>query len=566
MHLLSLLLLLAFGSVFPAAAAVPVADRNTPGAFQTVDSFEKARPVWAEGRECEKNLTLSFRAVVQAGKGRKADIRVAASTAYRLKVNGVFVGHGPCVAAHGFYRVDVYDLAPYLQPGRNVVSLEVAGYNEPSYYLLDQPSFLQAEIRLGRRVVAWTGRDFRAFDLGLRKAGVPRFSFQRPFMEVWRLTPESGRWETDPDFLSENEVSLAEQAAGKTILRRVPYPDYTLREAVRADAPAEETYSFGKDATGFLGLEVEADGPVRLEALFDELLSAEGRVDPARLSVEGRVVWELAAGRYVLESFEPYTLQYVQLKTEGGPLRVRKVYLRDYCNADVRTGRLEGGRPDLVRLFEAARETLRQSSLDIFMDCPSRERAGWLCDSFFAARVAFDLSGDTLLEKNFLENYLLPERFPDVPEGMLPMCYPADHRNHVYIPNWAMWFVLQLEEYLGRSGDRALVDEARDRVYALIRFLDGYCNADGLLEKLDSWVFVEWSAANEYVQDVNYPSNMLFAGMLSAAGRLYGDPSLTARAEAVRAAVRAMVCSWARAPSRRVWSRRARYTGSCSGS
>ena len=31
---------------------------------------------------------------------------------------------------------------------------------------------------------------------------------------------------------------------------------------------------------------------------------------------------------------------------------------------------------------------------------------------------------------------------------MLPMCYPADHYDGNFIPNWAMWFVLELEEYI----------------------------------------------------------------------------------------------------------------------
>jgi len=64
--------------------------------------------------------------------------------------------------------------------------------------------------------------------------------------------------------------------------------------------------------------------------------------------------------------------------------------------------------------------------VDIFMDCP-RASGGWLCDSFFTSRVAFDLCGNTTIEKNFFENYLL--------RGVLPTCgrichvLPADHKT-----------------------------------------------------------------------------------------------------------------------------------------
>ncbi len=178
------------------------------------------------------------------------------------------------------------------------------------------------------------------------------------------------------------------------------------------------------------------------------------------------------------------------------------------------------------RIFEAARETFRQNATDVFMDCPSRERAGWLCDSFFTARVAADLCGDTSVEKNFLENFQRPEKFEHLPDGMIPMCYPSDHYNGQFIPNWAMWFVVQLEEFAARGGDRATIDALRPKVLKLLDYLGGFENSDGLLEKLPSWVFVEWSEANKFVQDVNYPSNMLYAAVLAAAGRIYNKPAL----------------------------------------
>ena len=89
-----------------------------------------------------------------------------------------------------------------------------------------------------------------------------------------------------------------------------------------------------------------------------------------------------------------------------------------------------------------------------------------------------------------------PPKFAHLPDGMLPMCYPADHNDGVFIPNWALWFVVELEEYLARSGDRETVDALRPRVLRLFDYFKKFRNEDGLLEKLESWVFVEWSAAN----------------------------------------------------------------------
>ena len=500
---------------------------------QNITSFIEAIPVWAEGRETEKNLTLAFRQVIEGDKA--ADIRIAASTDYRLKVNGEFVAHGPCVAAHGYYRIDCYDLTPYLGGGSNVVSVEVAGYNEPTYYLLGQPSFLQAEIVREGKAIAFTGRDWQAWDLQQRVQDVPKFSYQRPQMEYWNLTPGWDSWTKDSSFSSGKEVKLAQQKGGENIARRVCYPDYSLREASLMDA-GRQLYTFGKEYSGFLGLEIEVRSHTSLTIDFEELLTS-GQLKH-RMPFRGFVAYELEPGTYTLESFEPYTMQYAQVAFEGDA-SVKRLYIREYCNSEVGRAQLCCNNDTINQLFEAARNTIRQCALDVFMDCPSRERAGWLGDSFFSSRVACDFSGTTLIEKNFLENFLLPEHFEYIPEGMLPMTYPSDNmEGGTYIPNYAMWFVLQLEEYLARSGDREMVDAFRDKVYALIKFFDGFLNSDGLLEKLGSWVFIEWSAANHFVQDVNYPSNMQYAAMLDAVSRLYGDAQLHARAEKMRETIR----------------------------
>ena len=526
-------------AIIAAATALTTAgcSRQTAPDLTAVDSFGTARPVWAQGRETEKNLTLSFRQNIRARRVSSARISIAASTDYRLRVNGEFVAHGPCVAAHDFYRVDCYDIAPYMHRGDNIIAIEVAGYNEPSYYLLDQPSFLQAEVVLNGECAAATGRDFTAYELRQRKADVPRFSFQRPFTEYYTLAPDFDAWACDPEWdASPTEaVTLAEQPAKRLLPRRVAYPDYRMHDARPIQGGI---YKFDCNSSGFLGIEVEVTEPSRLKVSFDELLAADGHVNSGRLGCQAYVTYELQPGSYRLESFEPYTMQYAEPVFETGGGRIGRIYMRDYCNADVHRATFSSSNADLDRLFETARETHRQSALDVFMDTPSRERAGWLCDSYFSARVAFDLAGHTKLEKNFIENYLLPERFKDIDEGMLPMCYPSDHRNGNYIPNWAMWFVVELEEYLHRSGDTATVEAARKRVYDLIDYFRPYLNSDGLLERLDRWIFVEWSAANDYVQDVNYPTNMLYAEMLDAASRLYGDKSLAEQAEAVRRTIR----------------------------
>ena len=195
--------------------------------LEQCDKFEKAVAVWSEGREKEQKLTLSFREVVEVKDVERAYVRLTASCDYRMRINGEFVAHGPSVAAHDFYRVDCYDVTNYLREGRNIVAIEVAGYNTPSYYLLDQPSFLQAEVEVDGKVVAATGKEFRAYDLAQRIADVPKFSFQRPHTEQYNLKADFSEWATNPDWQGVAPEKLVEQPHKELLVRGVAYPDYT---------------------------------------------------------------------------------------------------------------------------------------------------------------------------------------------------------------------------------------------------------------------------------------------------------------------------------------------------
>jgi alpha-L-rhamnosidase len=290
---------------------------------------------------------------------------------------------------------------------------------------------------------------------------------------------------------------------------------------------------FGTNLTGFIGAKITCNKATRLFVTFDEILS-DGDVDFKRLQCVNIVLYEVEPGTHQVETFEPYTLRYLKLITLAGECELEGLYVREYANPNVELAHFAASDDRLNQLFAAGRETYRQNAVDVFTDCPSRERAGWLCDSYFTARAAQALSGETKEERNFLENYLLPDKFPYLPEGMLPMCYPADHNDGNFIPNWGLWFVIQLEDYLRRTGDRALVDALRPRVLDLFRYFDPFKNADGLLERLKGWVFVEWSAANTFVQDVNYPTNMLYAAALQAGATMYNTPELQREAESTR--------------------------------
>lgn len=561
-------------------------------------SFQQAKPVWPAGQETKMNAFTGFRATFDLKKGERPVLRVTGTSCYRIRLNGKYVGYGPARAAKGFFRVDEWPLKDAAQEGRNVLAIEATAYNVNTYYIPDLPGFLQAEVVVGRRVLAATGANgaFEACDLP-RVTKCSRYSYQRAFGEAYKVGADWDAWTKGGRMAA---LPLAEQSAKKLVDRIAPLPDHSVNDsfkplkatsverlpqiqyrpqrfienfdkgfkAYRADeldvniwrelqhmkvtagAPVapQRTYALadgrgitfdaGLNDSGFPGLTVTCTKPGRIWLVFDEILQGDF-VNPLRYSVGNGIVWDITApGTYALEGFEAYTFRYAHAFMLGGAAEISAPYIRAYKNPDAKKASFRSSDADLEQIFRAARETFAQNAVDVFTDCPSRERAGWLCDSFFTGRVSAMLTGSTEMERLFIQNFLLPDHFDDLPEGMLPMCYPSDHVNGNFIPNWAMWFVIELDEYLHRSGDRATVDALKPRLLALERFFEKYENSDGLLEKLPAWVFVEWSMANKLVQDVNYPSNMTWAEVLDCLSRLYDMPAFAAKAAKVRETVR----------------------------
>ena len=555
--------------------------------------FQTAKPVWPRGEETAMNAFFRFRGEFEAGDGARAILRVTAGYDYKAWLNGAFLAFGPARTAPGIFRVDEWPLKA--KSGRNVLEIDVAGYRCNNFYLPDQTPFLQAEVVVDGKVVAKTAADgdFAALTTGrLRK--VPRFSYQRTFAEIYRLPHAASvvsalaeqpanrllprEWDR-PEFhvvdgfraLSLEKVVwdgtvrpktdryiVSEQANYKYFkveeLEENPHYDIQrLKTVSRSVAPlAKEgwypisesegiVFSGTSEEAGFPMLKVRCESPVTIYFTFDELLQDDGSVNQFRAGSIGTLVWHLGKGEYALEGFEPIAFKCARVLSVGGAAEVAAPSVRTYVSPSAGRASFRASDPALEKIFDAARRSYAANAVDCFNDCPIRERAGWLGDTFFTGRASRWLTGSTRNERLFLDNFLRPEGYGVEPKfrGLVPAVWPVDLMcDACFIPNYDFWFILELEEFVSRGGDPAFVQAFRPKVLDAVGWFDRHLNADGLLENLPGWVFVEWSKANDLVQDVSYPSNMMYAHALDAVARLYGLQMFAERASKMRETIR----------------------------
>ena len=555
--------------------------------------FQKAVPVWENGQEKTMNYTLEFKAQLQGTDDYI--LYLAGASSYLVFVNDRFLAHGPARAAHGFYKVDRLPLVDCLQEGENRIAIRCSGYNVNSFSYIDAPSFLCAEIRLKDMVVRATGYDFEAFTYPQKIRKTQRYSYQRTFAESYFLGGEKG-----------TPITLMQTEEKQFLERDVPYCEYghifpvsAFRCGVFTTSDKQQYYhgreianisedykgfpeeelecgthieygkldfsepiachrdtqilelaaneyidmDMGVNQTGLFSMEIEADSCGTLILAFDEMLQ-ENELNPFRNSSSNVIILKLEAGRHQFVSAEPYGFRYVRLAAKDTGLTVRNFSLREiaFPENDIVTT-FQSNDDAMRRIFDAAKLSFRANVTDIYMDCPTRERAGWLCDSFFIARVEKLLTGKSVVERSYLEAFLLPEIFSEsIPKEMLPMCYPCDVINSEFIPNWAMWYALELYEYYQRTKDADLVGKARTRMMSLLGYFKQFENSQGLLEHLEGIVFVDASGANGVANahDISFPTNMLYAAFLSVLGILYQDGTLVEQARALRQTIQSL--------------------------
>ena len=553
--------------------------------------FLQAKPVFPKGKSCEKNVFVALRA--EADDLRGTTLAIAAFYFYRVWVNGKFVSFGPARTAKGYARVDELSLDAYAKEGKNEILIEVSGYYCRSLSTVHQPSFVQAELRRGNEVLLATGRDFEAYLPKTRVQKVKRYSVQRHFHEVWDYLNASTH--CAPECRAELEVIAN---APTPIERRAPYPyceDRMLDRAasvgtseydaslpvrtipyskgifspywyifeeeeityrpfewiqsrkqlktagesvlpVKLDENGYAIFDFGHIETGFLKLSVTAEEDTELAIGFSE----DSEPDQFRytdMNVYNAHTLLIGKGKTLdWMSFEPYVGRFFFIGAVKGKITLHTFGVKTFIHDPSGIVPKEPEDPTLRAVFRGAARTFTHNAVDIYMDCPSRERAGWLCDSYFTGKTEYALFGNTQVEDAFLENFRLYRNEGEFPLGALPMVFPADHQiKKKFIPQWTMWYVLEVEDYINNRGHRADAELFRPSLEALFAFYKRYENEHGLLEYLPSWNFIEWSRANKWGDSVNYPTNFLYAQSLECFYRIFGDESYLKRANEVRA-------------------------------
>lgn len=538
--------------------------------------------VWAEGQKNQMNRAFAF--VLDLGKKQMGEICLSAASCYKVIADGKLMGFGPNRTAHGYARAAVY---PF---NAQYITVEVQSHFVPNFCWVKREPFFACVLKTesGKEYFA---EDFNCFALSDRVQKVRRYSFQRGFCETYinekdrtalyfckpqnafprvktekaelphllpseTLNPalseifaekviDSGYCKTSPEIAV--YVDRTETLIGTVIegFKRGEWQDFSTDEISRitylsgakSGDYAYETLDFSRIVTGIVEVEIIAGNAGEVFFAFDEILSDEKlkTIKPFRGDTANVFKWTVKkAGVYNLSAFEPYAFRYANVITSAGVKANVKV--RAYENPEAGKMLFECDDKKIEQIMEAARHTFAHNAVDLLTDCPSRERAGWLSDSFFSSVAERVFTGDNKVERAFLQNYILADKSGH-PKGMIPRCYPADYyEEDGFIPNWSLWYILEIYKYFTQYGYDETVEKSRANIEGILNYFVDFENEFGVLEDLKGWIFVEWSAANnsDHINGINVPSNACYYASLLAAAKVYGIKGLKEKAEKVK--------------------------------
>ncbi len=550
-----------------------------------------SEPVWPEKLRDESNTLVEFAGEIDWVQGEVV-LEFSAASIARVKVNGAFASYGPARAPSGYARWDRWDLTRFMRPGRNLITIEVAGYRMGTFYMPRLDPFLEARLSVDGCVKLETAAKdgacvFVAHRRTDRYQRVTRLNYQRGPVDAWQLPEKRSA-----------ALKLVAVERPLPLERVVPYPEFRLdtsfvpryvetierrEENVKyvdraiANIGKEEGYEGFLDGTyevdlmrerqrvvvlsrrqfatgekqhlapgaallyegainncGFIGFRFNCTRPGRVIISFDE---CDGRAMDYWMNAS---VDFTAPGEYTFETIEPYEAKFIRLYTIGAEGEVVGApYIREYKNPVPFQTTFKSSDPELDKIFAAARESLAQNTLDTLMDCPGRERGSYLCDSTFTGEASSYVDWRASVERAFFEDWALAKEMPLTEDkDMLPPLYPASTGGRFTIRSWPAWLIIHAANYLDRTDDKATIDALLLRLVKqtecyLAKYYDkksGYIVWDGGIENYPTPV-------NRPQGTPNFVQNMVWVKTLESIAKLTGRADFAAEARRLRTAI-----------------------------
>ena len=441
-------------------------------------------------RKEAKPATLFRKTFTLTSNPKSALVAASALGLYEMTVNGVLVGDDRLAPGWTDYRARVpyrmYDVAPLLQAGENVVGVTLAdgwyagrlGLSsvvpkapERGHYG-DVPMFLaQMHVDDGSAagVTVVTDETWKWSPSGpVRSADLldGQYTDQRSDQRDWdRVRFADAAWK--PAFVARPAVQTF-AAVAEPVVELAPIPAVSVKEL----RPNTFLYDFGQNLSGVVRLRVPKTGMQVLQLRHGEALDANGQL--YALNLRGaqqidRIVLREGFEGAVESRFTVHGFRYVEIAGRATPYPVEDVMAVPLTAGVREVGSFECSDPTLTRLWRNIEWSRRSNFGAVPTDCPQRdERLGWTGDLLTFAQTAM-FQADVA---SYLTQWLRELRGAQTEDGRFPDFAPNPYSKEDRwrgTPGWADAGVFVPWEAYLHYHDRQLLKSSVD---SMIRWVD----------------------------------------------------------------------------------------------
>ena len=234
----------------------------------------------------------------------------------------------------------------------------------------------------------------------------------------------------------------------------------------------------------------------------------------------------------------------LSVKTAAAPLTLHRLALEESRYPLENTGAFDGGDPELASVIALAVRGLQMCSHETYMDCPFYEQLMYDGDTRLEMLTTDAMTADDRLVKRGIELFDFSRRN----WGFVNERYPAYLAQHS--PTFSLIWALMLNDYTYWRNDPAFVRTRVIGLRSMLEHFEPYVNADGLLENLPGWPFMDWvpgwqtGNAPDGVGGISSLNNLLYVYALQKSAEVedsLAEPLLAQRLRAKAARTAAAV-------------------------
>ena len=465
-------------------------------------------------------------------------VDVSADNRFLLMVNQQRVGTGPARGDLAHWRYEVYDLAPYLRVGKNVLAatvwdlgtfapiaqisnqtgflvrgesqLEQIANTNDSWWAEQEPGFQVASVSMGELGGYFAADpiekiDGRLFDWtwDAQTATSPHWQKAQPLGPAADRglgdTPNNWQLIRDPlPAMERREMPggrIVKASGLASIAKSGGFPDAPL--AIPPNQKVTLLLDNAELTTAFTNLVVSGgkDASIRVtyaEALKDAKGEKGNRNEIAGKQIIGVYDEYIADGvdNRTFSSLVWRTWRYLQLdiETHDQPLQLLRLTSTFTAFPFQQRARFVSNDPALSGIWDVGWRTARLDAHETYMDTPYWEQLQYVGDTRIQALVSYVAAGDDRLAKQAIE------AFDDsrTPDGITLSRYPTHHFQA--IPPFSLLWVGMLHDFAMYRSDPSFVSVHLPGTRTVLDWFVRHQQENGLLGRLPWWNFIDWTA------------------------------------------------------------------------